>query len=84
MTRQVDRATVLGGTIRVGSRVKHYGQRWTGYATATVTEIHVEVPGFRPDWARVTVRQDDDVNWPTSVWDWDRTEVAPDREAEHR
>jgi hypothetical protein len=75
----VDSATVLGDrTVQVGSRVKHYGQRWTGCATATVIAINVDVPGFRPDWARIAVRQDDNANWPTSVWDWDRTEVAPD------
>lgn len=68
----IDRATVMyGGAAYVGSRVKHYGQRWTGCATATVL-------GFAEEGLRVHVRLDDAAAWPGTVWDWDRTELAPD------
>ena len=72
---ELSEATVMyGETARIGSRVKHFGQRFTGCATATVT-------GFREQdgWVKVLVDHDNPEsahNFP--AWDWDRTELAPD------
>jgi hypothetical protein len=53
-------------TARIGSRVKHYGQRYIGCATATVEgfiDVGHESPDARPDylrpsWIIVLVRPD--------------------------
>lgn len=85
---QIREATVLRGDVaRIGSRVKHYGQRWTGCATATVVGFrdvgHAspdhEEGYLRPSWIRVAVKPDAEVGTVYGTeWDWDRTEVAPD------
>lgn len=65
--RQITEAKVLrSATARVGSRVKHYGQRYTGCATATVEgflDVGHASPDARPDylrpsWIIVLVRTD--------------------------
>jgi hypothetical protein len=81
---QITEATVMRGqVVRIGSRVKHWGQRWTGCATATVVgfERAGDTPnplGFAPDWVKVLVEPDSEPSMYGSAWDWDRTEVAPD------
>jgi protein-disulfide isomerase-like protein with CxxC motif len=82
-------ATVMNGeTAEIGSRVKHYGQRYTGCATATVVGFSEETfddltgaqkavydghPGVK-----VYVEPVSEGDVYGSVWDWDRTELAPD------
>lgn len=68
-------------TARIGSRVKHYGQRYTGCATATVIGFYHPGGSWRgKPWVKVLVAHDS----PKTVynfsdgWDWDRTELAPD------
>jgi hypothetical protein len=84
---QITEATVCRGDVaRIGSRVKHYGQRWTGCATATVVGFrdvgHASpdrVEGYlRPSWIKVLVKPDRPNGPYGNTWDWDRTEVAPD------
>jgi hypothetical protein len=60
---------------QLGSRVKHYAQRWTGCATATVIGFK-DVGEGRP-WIRVLVEPDKPDQYGNE-WDWDRTEIAPD------
>lgn len=73
--RNLRTATVMGGrTVRVGDTVKHFGQRFTGCATARV--VGFETIGT---WVRVRVEYIDgyrEAGYGTT-WDWDRTEVAP-------
>jgi hypothetical protein len=75
----IRRARVMSGeTAEVGSRVKHYAQRWTGCATATV--VGFSIADKPAAWVRVHVEHDSAVSaeqYP-SPWDWDRTEIAPD------
>lgn len=69
------RAAVLNGTAQIGSRVKHYGQRFTGEATATVT-------GFSRDQTTghlmVLVSHDNPSNGydMPGGWSLDRTELV--------
>ncbi len=65
-------------TVVVGDRVRHYGQRFTSRATATVTGFSIaedmrdtEHPG-RP-WVKIHVDQDAPGSWHKDEWDWDRT-----------
>lgn len=80
---------MYGKTVRVGSRVKHYSQRYTPYATATVRgfcDVGHRSPDWDGDtrlpfWIKVLVEHDDERNaaqYPNG-WDWDRTQVASDR-----
>ncbi len=78
---------MLGDVARVGSRVKHFGQRYTEWATATVVGFQsigdpgVENPmGFRDGWIKVLVEPDSDRDVYGLEWDWDRTELAVDLE----
>ena len=77
---------MYGDVARIGSRVKHYGQRYTSGPTATVVGfVRIGDPGvpnpmgFRNGWIKVLVEHDN----PESVyafddgWDWDRTELPP-------
>jgi hypothetical protein len=68
-------------TAEIGSRVKHYGQRYTGAATATVVGFRIE-PGHSyrgKPWIKVLVEHDDPLTFYNfdDGWDWDRTELAP-------
>ena len=67
-------------TARIGSRVRHAGQQYTGRATATVTgfttddTMHdTEHPGH--PWIKVLVEHDKPCSGYDSLlgWDWDRT-----------
>ncbi len=78
----ITEATVMyGETARIGSRVKHYGQRYTGSATATVVGFRRAGPdeGYRGDWIKVLVEHDSEktVHDFEGGWDWDRTELVP-------
>jgi hypothetical protein len=79
--RQITETTVMRGeTARIGSRVKHYGQRWTGRATATVVGFRrvgdgPNPMGVREDWIMVVVEPDSEPNSYGRAWDWDRTEL---------
>lgn len=68
---------MYGDKIQVGDRVKHYGQRFTGSATATVTgfEIIDDPRLWNYPWVKVHVKRDnpDSQAYP-SPWDWDRVE----------
>lgn len=73
---------MYGDTAQIGSRVKHYGQRYTGCATATVTGFvrAGDTPnpmGYRDDWIKVLVDHDSDESAYAfkDGWDWDRTEL---------
>lgn len=72
---------MYGDVARIGSRVKHYGQRYTTGPTATIIGFYHE-PGssYRgKPWVKVLVEHDN----PESAyafddgWDWDRTEMRP-------
>jgi len=75
----ITEATVMyGETAKIGSRVKHYAERYTPYATATVT-------GFSHDskshsWVKVHIKHDNPGTVYSSPWDWDRTELTPDQD----
>lgn len=82
-------AEVLGRkTVKVGSRVKHFGQRYTGCATATVLgfrDVGHESPDHDgdarlPSWIKVLVEHDASPSGydRPDGWDADRTEVAAD------
>lgn len=65
-------------TVIIGSRVRHYNQRFTGRTTATVAGFSIaedmrdtEHPG-RP-WVKIHVEQDVPGSWHKDEWDWDRT-----------
>lgn len=82
-----------GQRARVGSRVKHFGERYTGGATATVVGFCTDRSGAyrQQPWIKVLINPDA----PESAfgrqglehgWDWDRTELvgqsaAPDGQA---
>lgn len=63
-------------TARIGSRVKHYGQQYTSYSTATVIGFKNVGTDERP-WIKVLVEHDSDESAYAfkDGWDWDRTEV---------
>ncbi len=69
---------MFGKRVEVGARVKHWGQRYTPFATATVIGFY-HAEGFSPQpWVKVLVEHDHTdtaYNFPAG-WDWDRTEVA--------
>jgi hypothetical protein len=77
----IQHAPVMSGDVAVvGSRVKHYAQRFTGCATATVVGFSIADKPTRSAWVSVHVEHDSAVSaeqYP-SPWDWDRTELAPD------
>lgn len=58
----------------VGSRVKHWAQRYTEFATATVEGFYEEASGK----GKVRVKPDKPNDTFGNTWDWDRTELAPD------
>jgi hypothetical protein len=66
---------MYGQVVHRGSRVKHFGQRYTCWATATVV-------GFYYHEGRIKVLlKHDDPDEPynfTGGWDADRTELTPD------
>ncbi len=62
----------------IGTRVRHYAQRYTPWATATVVGFYKQ-PGH--DWIRVLVEPDRPGNrdgLQAGDWDWDRTIVESD------
>jgi hypothetical protein len=64
----------------IGSRVKHYGQRYTGCATATIIGFRLATPREMSPrtWVKVLVEHDEPNAYDQWDWDWDRTELAPD------
>lgn len=62
----------------IGSRVKHYGERFTGCATATIVGFEEQDYSYRGvPWIKVLVKQDRPSLYGDR-WDWDRTEIAPE------
>ena len=77
----ITEAVVIGGRVaRIGDRVKHFGERFTGDATATVIGFN-QLGQVGPSRIKVIVKPDS----PNSVyasfpgWDWDRTELISHR-----
>jgi hypothetical protein len=71
---------MYGEHASIGSRVKHYGQRYTGSATATIIGFYHEPGAFfrgKP-WVKVLLEHDEPNAYDQRDWDWDRTEIAPD------
>jgi hypothetical protein len=69
----------MNGVACIGSRVRHYGQRYTPWATATVIGFRSDREIGRP-WIKVLVKHDrpgGGYDFPDG-WDWDRTQLAPD------
>jgi hypothetical protein len=69
-------------TVRRGDRVKHWAQRYTGCATATVIGFYNEGTAANP-WMMVLVSGDNPENYFSEAglergWDYDRTQLAPD------
>jgi hypothetical protein len=72
-------------TVKVGDRVRHSGQRFTGAATATITGFSVDPSMHDTDhpgrsWVKIHVVQDQQRGmWPKDEWDWDRTVLVTSR-----
>lgn len=68
---------MYGETARVGDRVKHFGERFTGLATATVVGFN-RCGDIRPSQIKVIVKPDNPDSPYASLpgWDWDRTELV--------
>lgn len=79
----IETVTVLGrNVVRRGDRVKHYSQRWTGCATATVIGFYNERGATNP-WMRVLALGDNPSEYFSQLghdrgWDYDRTQAATD------
>jgi hypothetical protein len=79
----ITEVTVMGGQLVTrGARVKHYAQRFTGCATATVTGFYNAGTEKHP-WIMVLITGDDPNEYFSECgqirgWDYDRTQVAPD------
>ncbi len=65
--------------VRIGDRVKHFGQRYTSNGTATVIGFYDNGSPGHP-WIKVLVKTKrptgiyEDIG-QTQGWDWDRTEL---------
>ncbi len=74
----ITQATVMGRKVAtIGSRVKHYCQRYGGTATATVVGFYYD-PEASEKWIKVRVKPDWANDQYGNTWDWDRTVIAPD------
>jgi hypothetical protein len=77
----ITEAEVSHGKIaKIGDRVKHFGQRYTGCATATIVGFErMEGHYWRgKQWVKVVVEIDPkDSGMYGTRWDWDRTELVP-------
>lgn len=71
---------VIGGTIIIGARVKHYMQRF-GYTDGTATVVGFEVSD--DGWTKILVKSERPFDsmfltaGDSAKWDFDRVEVVP-------
>lgn len=76
--RITEALVMFQGVARIGSRVKHWGQRYTESATATVVGFTARPQHSDRHWIRVQVKPDKgDGGLYGTEWDWDRTEIRP-------